>query len=269
MRTAVAQLLFTVGRGLRKLSYFVGALAGLAVIVSPFVASSFTDWLRIVGTWFGIALGTWLIVFRCLPTLLARAAIAVLPEDQLHLARSEQAVWAYENLHGPLAAEERAELRKALVASDPVTDNRKDGHMDFQSEAHEAAYKLVKDWLRQMFGEAFYESDEKPEFACAVENDRNVFVMAQPLGEQGGCVNIYAWPLGDTVRAPDGALRPMLEMNSQYRFGSLNIQPGGSIVFEYYVSSEGLTFEEFRGLFWAIAAGADQIRDALAAHLVA
>jgi len=131
VRTLIAKTLLRVGHVLRRLSYLIGAFTALAIVVSPFIASSFSNWLTIVGMWLGIAVGAWLILFLGLPTLSARAAMAILPEEQQHIALSEQAVWAYENHHGPLPANERAELRKALAASGAVTKNRQDEGMEF------------------------------------------------------------------------------------------------------------------------------------------
>jgi hypothetical protein len=112
--TLVGKGLFRVARALRVASALVGALTALALVASPFVAASFADWLAIAGASLGVAVAAYLILYRGLPNILARYAMAVLPEEQMSYAYAELAIWEYENRHGPAHGAVRREFHEKL-----------------------------------------------------------------------------------------------------------------------------------------------------------
>ncbi len=106
--------LFRVARTLRVASALIAALTALALVASPFVASSFPNWLAIAGVSLGAAVGAYLILYRSLPSLLARAAMSVLPDEQMSYAHAELAIWDHENRHGPAPGALRREFHDQL-----------------------------------------------------------------------------------------------------------------------------------------------------------
>lgn len=114
MATLVGKGLFRLARTLRLASVLVAGLTALALVTSPFVASSFADWLAIAGASLAMAVGAYLILYRGVPSLLARWAMALLPADQMSYAHAELAIWEYENRHGPAHGAIRREFHEQL-----------------------------------------------------------------------------------------------------------------------------------------------------------
>jgi hypothetical protein len=278
MATLVGKALFRIARALRLMSHLIGALATLALVASPFIASSFLNWLATALGAVAIAFGAWLILYVGLPNLLARWAIAILPAGQMHYAATELAIWNHEARHGPADAPMRSELRatrsqsaQGFAAGGHATGrppNGRSAHMEFQTEAQRAFYDTMKGWVSQMFGESAWVDDEMPRFGCPV-GGFNVIVGIQSVGDLDACADIWTWPVPDVQHPPDDALRFMLETNAQYRFGDLNLQADGSIVFEYFVQAGGLTKERFESLLYAVAGSASEIQAELATRLSA
>src|ERR1035437_5128347 len=98
--TLVGKGLFRLARALRVASSFIAGITALFLVASPFVASSFTNWLTTVGVTVGALLGVYLVFYLGIPNLLARFAMAILPEDQMSYAFTELAIWDYENRQG-------------------------------------------------------------------------------------------------------------------------------------------------------------------------
>jgi hypothetical protein len=254
MNTLVGKGLFRIARALRVTSYFVGALTALALVASPFVASSFGDWLQTAGTVVAVAVAAWLILFLGLPTLLARWAMAVLPDEQMDYARAELAIWAYEGHHGAANAELRQEFHAAMNAS--PTGRR--SHMEFQTDAQGASYENVREWVKQLYGESAWFDPEMPRMSCPV-GGFTIVVVIEGMGDDGACADIWTWPF-DEDKPPDGVLRSMLEVNGRFRFGALNIQKDGTVVFEYVVQLDGLNKERFEALMYMVAGSASEIK---------
>jgi Ca2+/Na+ antiporter len=110
--------LFRLARVLRLASVLVAGLTALALIASPFVASSFANWVGIAGVSLGAAVGAYLILYRGVPGLLARWAVAVLPAEQAGYARAELAIWEHENRHGPAPGALRREFHEQFDAGE-------------------------------------------------------------------------------------------------------------------------------------------------------
>ena len=110
--------LFRLARVLRLASVFVAGLTALALIASLFIASSFVNWLAIAGASFGAAVGAYLILYRGVPALLARWAMAVLPAEQSGYAHAELAIWEHENRHGPAPGALRREFHEQFDAGE-------------------------------------------------------------------------------------------------------------------------------------------------------
>jgi hypothetical protein len=110
--------LFRLARALRLSSVFVAGLTALALIASPFVASSFVNWLAIAGASLGAAVAAYLILYRGVPGLLARWAMAALPAEQAGYARAELAIWEHENRHGPAPGALRREFHEQFDAGE-------------------------------------------------------------------------------------------------------------------------------------------------------
>jgi hypothetical protein len=261
MTTLVGKGLFRIARALRVSSYFVGALTALALVTSPFVASSFVDWLQIAGIAVAVALAAWLILFLGLPTVLARWAMAALPDEQMDYARAELAIWAYEGRHGAANAGLRREFHAALNESPPGRRS----HMEFQTDAQRASYENVREWVKQLYGESAWIDPEVPRMSCPV-GGFTIAVLIESMGDDGACADIWTWPF-DEDKPPDGALRPMLEANGRYRFGALNIQQNGTVVFEYVVQLSGLDKERFEALMYMVAGSAAQIKEELTSKM--
>jgi hypothetical protein len=114
MATLVGKGLFRLARTLRLASALVAGLTALALVASPFVASSFVNWLAIAGASLAVAVGAYLILYRGVPGLLARWGIAVLPAEQMRYASAELAIWEHENRHGPAPGALRREFHEQL-----------------------------------------------------------------------------------------------------------------------------------------------------------
>jgi hypothetical protein len=114
MATLVGKGLFRLARTLRLASVLVAGLTALALVASPFVASSFADWLAIAGASLAVAVGAYLILYRGVPGLLAHWAMAVLPAEQMGYAYAELAIWEHENRHGPAPGALRREFHGQL-----------------------------------------------------------------------------------------------------------------------------------------------------------
>ena len=114
MATLVGKALFRLARVFRLTSYLIGASTAVGLIASPFVASSFMNWLAIAGASLAVAVGAYLILYRGVPGLLARWGIAVLPAEQMSYARAELAIWEHENRHGPAPGALRREFHEQL-----------------------------------------------------------------------------------------------------------------------------------------------------------
>jgi hypothetical protein len=112
--------LFRLARTLRLASVLVAGLTALALIASPFVASSVADWLVIAGSSLAAAVGAYVILYRGLPGLLARWAMAVLPAEQMSYAYAELAIWEHENRHGPAPGALRREFHEQLGGGEDV-----------------------------------------------------------------------------------------------------------------------------------------------------
>jgi hypothetical protein len=114
MATLVGKALFRVARALRLTSYLVGAFTALGLIASPFIASSFVNWLVVAASTLVVAVVAYLALYRCLPRGLARCAIAILPEDHKGYAHAELAIWDYEDQHGSARGEVRREFHRSF-----------------------------------------------------------------------------------------------------------------------------------------------------------
>ncbi len=134
--------------------------------------------------------------------------------------------------------------------------------VDFQTDAQREFYEKAKGWVRQLYGESAWVSDEAPQFGVPV-GGFNVAVGIESLGDDDACADIWTWPVSEEARATDGTLRYMLEKNAKFRFGALNIQGNGVIVFEYTAPATLLTKERFDGLLWAVAGAAAEIQKEL------
>ena len=80
----------------------------------------FVEWLVLAGTTIGAAVLAYLTLYRGFPRVLARCATATLPEDQKGYARTELAIWAYEDRHGSAHAAIRREFHGKLDNSEDV-----------------------------------------------------------------------------------------------------------------------------------------------------
>ena|ERR1700727_2509639 len=120
MVTLVGKGLFRLARTLRLASVLVAGLTALALVASPFVASSVADWLAIAGASLAVAVGAYLILYRGVPGLLARWAMAVLPAQQMSYAHAELAIWEHENRHGPAPGALRREFHEQLDSGEDV-----------------------------------------------------------------------------------------------------------------------------------------------------
>jgi hypothetical protein len=120
MAALAGKALFRVARALRLTSYVIGALTAVGLIASPFIASSFVEWLALAGITVGVAVMAYLMLYRGLPRVLARWATTVLPEDQKDYARAELAIWAYEDRHGAARADLRREFHEKLDHAEDV-----------------------------------------------------------------------------------------------------------------------------------------------------
>jgi hypothetical protein len=70
--------------------------------------------LATAGAILGIALVAYLALYRGLPRVLARWAIAILPDDQMGYARAELAIWDHEDHNGLAGAAIRREFHQQL-----------------------------------------------------------------------------------------------------------------------------------------------------------
>ena len=66
---------------------------------------------------------------------------------------------------------------------------------------------------------------------------------------------------------PEAACRYILETNAQYRFGALNCQPNGTVVFELTLMEEGLTLEMLGRMIRMLGASADEIGEELSKRI--
>jgi hypothetical protein len=114
MTTLFAKGLFRLARALRVTSYLIGAFTAFYFIAAPFIASSFTNWLSLAASAIGIAFVVYLLLYRWTPSLLARCAIAILPDDRKGYGLAELAIWDYEDHHGSADGPVREEFHRHL-----------------------------------------------------------------------------------------------------------------------------------------------------------
>jgi adenylate cyclase len=107
--------------------------------------------------------------------------------------------------------------------------------VEFETDAQRSCYETIQGWVQQMFGESAATLPDQAAFSLPL-GTAGVVVSVQAMGEDEACVDLWTWPISDGAVGDDG-LRRMLEMNAGYRFGALNLQSNGSVVFEYVVHS--------------------------------
>jgi len=129
--------------------------------------------------------------------------------------------------------------------------------IEFKTDAHEKAYHEVLLWVTQLFGESAWVNDERPTFRLPI-GQAGLSVTVETFGDDAACVDFYAWLLEDTV-FPTDAHEWALRVNSQYRFGALNIQPDGLALVEHVALFHGMTKTTFSELAHMIAGTTDEV----------
>ena len=122
MRTLIAKGVLRLARALRITSYLIGGLTAIYLIASPFIASSFANWLLIAVSGIAIAFAAYLLLYHWSPSLLARCAIAILPEDRKGYGFAELAIWDYEDRHGSAPGPVRQDFHSELDNLNSVQD---------------------------------------------------------------------------------------------------------------------------------------------------
>jgi len=133
------------------------------------------------------------------------------------------------------------------------------GAMEFEHATHEAAYEQVAEWLRQLYGESATPWDDSPAFSLPT----GVAVAVQAMGDDGVCIDIFAFPLADRTDLPDAIFPRMLALNAEYRFGDFNVQPSGTVLFEHYLDFEGLDKEQLALMQSLVAGGSEEAAETL------
>jgi hypothetical protein len=142
-------------------------------------------------------------------------------------------------------------------AQDQDSDYEETPMMEFDTAGLEQAYNEVLLWVTQLFGESAWVNDERPQFSLPV-GQNGICIGLQSYGDDGACVDFFAWPVRDTP-LPDDAYDWALRTNAQYRFGALNIQPNGELLVEHVALFEGMTKSTFSELTQMLASTCDEI----------
>jgi hypothetical protein len=123
--------------------------------------------------------------------------------------------------------------------------------MEFATDQHRVHYERIKGWAEQLFGEAAEPLDDRPSLRV-MSGDETVFVHVVGFEDGGVWLNLRTWPC-DRLKAPDSALRRMLEINASSMVGALQVEDLGEIEFVYVTQGESLTKDSFKFLFYLFA----------------
>ena len=129
--------------------------------------------------------------------------------------------------------------------------------IEFETGGQEQAYQVVSSWVTQLYGESAWVNEEAPTFSLPT-GQRWISVGVQVYGDDGACIDFYAFPLQDTP-LPEDAYEWALATNAHYRFGALNIQPNGNLLVEYVALFEGMTKSTFAELAHMLVSTTDEI----------
>ena len=135
--------------------------------------------------------------------------------------------------------------------------------MEFATDQHRIEFERIAGWLEQLFGESAQPLlDDRPHFQVKAGAE-TVLVHLLANRDGGVLLNLRTWPC-DRLKAPDSALRQMLELNARSPIGNLVVEGLGEVEFVYTALAENLTKDTFAYLFDAFVYYASEARTALA-----
>ena len=134
--------------------------------------------------------------------------------------------------------------------------------VELKTAAHERCFAMMSTYLKQAFGDLAEAEDESP--TLSVELGRlYTYVTAQAVGEDDASVAIYSYPAAGMNLTPE-VMRRLLEMNAEYRFGSLCLDEDGDIFFKQQLPADGLTKGALTTVVKLVSRSSDEIADELA-----